>query len=262
MRCPLSGLPFSIVDRLDAERSITGAEVPLSTRLNRSPRPVGATRLLLLRSDGRAAFPVDHGIPVLLAPEVLTSRAEAKNFDLRDPKYAEAYEEMEFYNRVATAETNSSDLLSDFPHLRTLLSTRSQDDRFMQDRWKWIDAVYDAPAQDDAYRHLGPLTDKTVAQIGGKGIHAVKFLLAGARLAWVITPMLGEAKCALALARRMGVEEKLRCVVGLAEELPLADGSVDAIYAGGCVHHMVTDLALPQIARVLRKGGRFSAVEP
>jgi ubiquinone/menaquinone biosynthesis C-methylase UbiE len=46
------------------------------------------------------------------------------------------------------------------------------------------------------------------------------------------------------------------------EQLPF-DGEVfDAIYSGGCLHHMLTELAGPEIQRVLAAGGRFAAVEP
>lgn len=99
-------------------------------------------------------------------------------------------------------------------------------------------------------------------QLGGKGLHAVKFLLAGAAEAWMVTPMVGEAIYARSLAEAAGVADRLRCVVAIAEELPFPSQSFDGIYSGGCVHHMVTELALPEIARVLADGGRFAAVEP
>lgn len=99
-------------------------------------------------------------------------------------------------------------------------------------------------------------------QIGGKGIHAVKFLLAGAEEAWVLSPVLGEMYCAIALSRIVGVSYRLHCVVAVAERLPFQDNYFDAVYSWGCVHHMVTTFALPEIARVLCRGGKFSAVGP
>src|SRR5688572_20886573 len=44
----------------------------------------------------------------------------------------------------------------------------------------WVDTPYDGAAQLDAFRHIGSLEGATVLQIGGSGIHAVKFMLAGA----------------------------------------------------------------------------------
>jgi SAM-dependent methyltransferase len=110
--------------------------------------------------------------------------------------------------------------------------------------------------------HLAPLEGKRTLQIGGSGTHAVKFLLAGAAESWLVTPMLGEAKLARALAEAFGVPAGLHEVVAVAEELPFPDGAFEAVYAGGAIHHTVTDLALPEIARVLRPGGRFAAVDP
>lgn len=74
--------------------------------------------------------------------------------------------------------------------------------------------------------------------------------------------MLGEALCAQALADEVGVGDLLRCVVAVAEELPIRSGAVDAILSGGCLHHMQTEMALPEAARVLREGGRFAAFDP
>src|SRR6185369_15696634 len=126
----------------------------------------------------------------------------------------------------------------------------------------WIDCVPDCKAQYNAYRYLGQIAGKRLLQLGGKGIHAVKWLLGGAAEAWVLTPMLGEVYCSVALAKEAGVLDRLRCVVGVAEEIPLAENSFDGAYSGGCVHHMATELALPEIRRVLKPGGRFSSTDP
>ena len=46
----------------------------------------------------------------------------------------------------------------------------------------------------DAYAYMTPFKGtRTLLRIGGRGIHAVKFLLAGALESWLITPILGEA---------------------------------------------------------------------
>jgi ubiquinone/menaquinone biosynthesis C-methylase UbiE len=45
-----------------------------------------------------------------------------------------------------------------------------------------------------------------------------------------------------------------------AEEIPLGDASVDAVLAGQAFHWFDLDLALPEIARVLRPGGRICLV--
>ena len=48
----------------------------------------------------------------------------------------------------------------------------------------------------------------------------------------------------------------IRTAVGGAEEIPLPDSSVDAVIAGQAFHWFDLDRALPEIARVLRPGGR------
>ncbi len=49
-------------------------------------------------------------------------------------------------------------------------------------------------------------------------------------------------------------------LVGSAEDIPLPDGSVDAVIAGQAYHWFEADVAHAQAARVLRPGGYFAAV--
>jgi SAM-dependent methyltransferase len=57
----------------------------------------------------------------------------------------------------------------------------------------------------------------------------------------------------LAVLRRRGLEG----VDGSAETIPFDDGVADAVVAGSSLHWFELDLALPEIHRVLRPGGRF-----
>jgi SAM-dependent methyltransferase len=218
---------------------------------------------VMLRADGEVAYPVIDGIPILLAPEMLVRDASASAYDVGAPPYAEAYEEMAFYNEFASGGEGGGELSRYADMLRPAQRlTPAGRALFPEPKELWIDAVYDAAAQMDCYRHLAPVQDRVILQLGGKGLHAVKFLLAGAKEAWVVTPMLQEARWAVAFADLLGVATGLRCVVGIAEEMPFADASIDGIYAGGTVHHVVTPVALPEVRRVLRKGGAFAAAEP
>jgi SAM-dependent methyltransferase len=174
----------------------------------------------------------------------------------RDP-YREAYEEMDFYNTVA-ADAQSDVSNSDAYEIvsRTLNNAGSFTGL------EWLDSTYEIASQADAYEFISPIKDMKTLQLGGKGIHAVKFLLAGASESWLLTPMLGEAMFARDLAAAFGVADKFRSVVGIAEEVPLSSSSFDRVYAAGCVHHMITERAFPEVRRILTPGGKFAAIEP
>ena len=57
----------------------------------------------------------------------------------------------------------------------------------------------------------------------------------------------------LAVLRGLGLEG----VEGSAEAIPFGDGAADAVVAGSSLHWFELELALPEIHRVLRPGGRF-----
>lgn len=233
--------------------TLAAAEEAAGPLYTREKTPFGRTNTVLLRGDYKAAYPMVNETPILLVPEALTN--EPKEYDLRDRRWSEAYEEMDFYDRLAV------DITDDFPQaLVDQLVNHAMVAAFPSP--EWLDAPYDAASQLDAFRHLGPAVGQRVAQLGGKGVHAVKSLLAGAEEAWLLTPMHQEAVFAYELARRTGVAARFHTVVAIAEQMPFPDEAFDAIYAGGCLHHMATDFAGPEIRRVLMKGGRFAAVEP
>ncbi len=260
LRCPESGVTLQPMSTEDAEAAL-GAR--LAAPANDSFTPVGRTPDVMLRADGAGAYPVRDRIPILLAPELLVPEGTARRVDIGAPRYAEAYGEMAHYDAEGARDaldvehsTAARDLV---PLARLAEAERTS---FPAPERRWLDAKYELAAQLDAFRHLAPLTGTRVLQLGGRGIHAVRFLLAGARSAVVVSPMLGEMRFAVALARACGVEDRLRAVVGLAEELPLADGIVDRVYAQGSLHHWQIAPALSQCMRVLVPGGRFAAVEP
>ena len=176
----------------------------------------------------------------------------------------EASSETELLARLQSIEevASVSDSLS-FAGLARLCRARDGGvsfESFPDPRRLWLGATFDCLAEHEALEFLAPLRNKSVLQLGGKGTEAVKLMLGGARAGYVVSPVESELDCARELARLCGV--KLACHLGLAEEIPFPDGSFDAVYAPGCAHHFQTEEAFPEIARVLRPGGRFAAVEP
>ena len=233
--------------------TIVAAEEAAGPLHHRERTPYGHTNMVLLREDLKTAYPMVDETPILLVPEALTT--EPKTYDLRDGRWCEAYEEMDSYNRFAVdiAEDISLALVERLVSHASVAPFPSPE---------WLDSPYDAASQLDAFRHLGPAAGQCVLQLGGKGVHAVRSILAGAEEAWLLTPMHQEAIFAQELAHRTGVVTRFHAIVAIAEQMPFSDESFDAIYAGGCLHHMATDFAGPEIRRVLKKGGRFAAVEP
>jgi uncharacterized protein YbaR (Trm112 family) len=264
--CPETKLSLELCSLEEAEKRIGDFLVPRSESFNtkgQASKPFGLSSQVLLRQDLYGAYPIVDGIPILLIPEILTPANRKRSVDLSQLQYAECYEEMEFYNEVAINDVKQIKNSFDFISIAPILNLPKESiPSFPHPKEVWIDTIYDCAAEWEAYEYLTPLSGKRVAQLGGKGTHAVKLLLAGASEAWVITPMLGEAVYARALAEEFGVADRLRCIVAVAEELPVADGTIDSFLLVGCLHHMQTELALPEVKRVLCNGGRFAAVEP
>lgn len=263
LRCPESGQALRL-ENLDSFEAITGSEVVAlrSNDLDKGDEMFGPTRTVLVRDDNERAYPIVDDIPILLVPEVLGAIDRRQNFDLGEAKYSEAYAEMGQYNRVAAMEADDITNSSSFKIVQ-LVADATETDRlnFPNPRSVWLDATYDCAGQFDAYEYIKPIQGKRVIQLGGKGTHAVKFALGDAFEAFSLTPMLGEAQCGRSIARATGVEDRFCPVVAVAEEPPFADRVFDAAYTGGCLHHMVTEVAIPQIVRILREGGRFASID-
>jgi uncharacterized protein YbaR (Trm112 family)/SAM-dependent methyltransferase len=267
LACPLTKQPLKRLSLESAEQEMNAGK-PLQARRTHGTEEAatGRTSEVLMRSDGQVAYPIVDGIPILLGPEALfADGVEPPPSDLLLPQYAEAYAEMDHYNKQASTEAKNIVESESFEAIRSVLRAEvgEKDVPSFPNPWRvWIDAPYDLQAQYEAYNFLAPVLGKTILQLGGKGIHAVKMLMAGAKRATALSPMLGEIRCAVALAEAVGVAERLDGVVGVAEELPFRDRSFDRLYSGGCLHHMVTDIAFGEAARILAAGGRFAAVDP
>jgi len=91
--------------------------------------------------------------------------------------------------------------------------------------------------------------DATALDIGA-GTGKLTRVLA-TRYARVIALEPGDELRVILAARVPGVE----ALAGVAERIPLADGEVDAVFAGQSFHWFANDVALAEIGRVLRPGG-------
>ncbi len=272
LACPVTKSALTLMS-LGEARAAMGVEqlVGRVAQPGFNAAPFGETGHVLLRSDGAAAYPVVNGIPVLLAPEVLTADRMLPPIDLHSPQYEEAYEEMDYYNKVGRqiaadiARSGSLDGQAGFSIQRLNRLHKfppSERDTFPNPYDVWLGSRSDAASEMDCFRHLAPMHGKRVMQLGGSGDAVVRFLLAGAEEGLLVTPMIGEAHVAIAIAEVLGVADRLCCVIGVGEELPFRNLTFDAIFSGGCVHHMETDLAFPEINRILRPGGKFAAFDP
>ena len=270
--CPITHQRLHVVPLADARARIAGG-APLGARTQTPGASViGETDVVMLREDEAAAYPIVSGVPILLAPEVLRHPSAPAVFNLNDPQYAEAYLEMEFYNSAGFSEAHAlrkaGSLLAvrdseSLQHLERLRLRPAQDrDSFPQPPKVWAHSRLDLQSEWDCYQHIGSVTGQRVLQLGGSGRAVQALLLAGAAEALLLTPMIGEAEDAIEVAKLLGVADRFRTLIAVAEEIPLADASVDVAFSAGCVHHMRTEIAFPEIARVLRPGGRFAAIEP
>ncbi len=215
-----------------------------------------------LRTQDDELYPVIGDIPILLFPERLVKSDSVGVVDLKLPQYEEAYTEMDHYNTLADG---SADVIPDIL-IRHILDGTAHSvfdlKNFPNPPDIWIDDVHNSISQHSGYQYLSPIEGKVFMQLGGSGTHAVKALIGGARMAVLLTPMVGEAHAAQKLATQLGVGDRLLPVIGVGEELPFPTENFDAIYSGGCLHHMRTDMAFAEMYRVLKSGGRFACVDP
>ena len=111
------------------------------------------------------------------------------------------------------------------------------------------DRLRPAPAG-EALQWLVPSPDATVLDLAA-GTGLVTRALAAEGIHDVVAVEPDDAMRAVLTARSPGA----RALAGTAEEIPLPDGSVDAVLAGSAWHWFDPERAAAEIARVLRPGG-------
>jgi SAM-dependent methyltransferase len=124
---------------------------------------------------------------------------------------------------------------------------------------EWLMSRLDSLAEWDTCQYIKEVSGKTFLQLGGSGLKSAMFAYLGAE-SYLVTPLVEECEVGKEFARLLNVN--VDCSTGFAEEIPFADETLDIIYSAGCAHHFDTELAFPEIARVLKPGGMFAAIEP
>lgn len=259
--CPVTQTPLRLTSATEVEEGLGAALVSLRKNGHNKALPVGRTTNVLVSDTAETVYPVLDGVPVLIAPEVLGVARDRKEFDLDDPKFEEAYLEMDFYNKVARDEIADIERTKGFRDMQRLVDRVGTPAEFMSNAEAWLTQKYDCAAQEDAYRAMQPVAGRNVMQIGGKGTYVVALLHGGAGSGTLLTPMIGEALFALELARRFGVKGLLP-IVGVAEQLPFENAAIDRIIVPGSLHHMDVSQALSEGHRVLAPEGVYCAIEP
>jgi ubiquinone/menaquinone biosynthesis C-methylase UbiE len=109
---------------------------------------------------------------------------------------------------------------------------------------------------------LGTITGKDVLDYGcGSGWSTAKLRARGASVTGfdISQTRLGEAQSHLTAGAG---HVNVLLTQSVAESLPFANGTFDAVYGKQILHHLDLKLAVPEIARVLRPNGRAVFLEP
>ena len=99
---------------------------------------------------------------------------------------------------------------------------------------------------------LEPVWERGAVRVADIGAGTGKLTATLAGLGTDVTAVEPDPEMLAELRRAM---PEVRSVPGSAEEIPLPDGSVDAVLAGQAMHWFDMDRAMPEIARVLAPGG-------
>ena len=113
-----------------------------------------------------------------------------------------------------------------------------------------------------AFAQLGDIAGSELLELGaGSGIDSVTLARRGANVtATDIAPASIEV-----MQRRFtknGVADRAHPIVMSAEALTFDDGAFDLVFARGVLHHTDVARVAPQVARVLKPGGRAVFIEP
>lgn len=104
---------------------------------------------------------------------------------------------------------------------------------------------------------LSPVRDRSPLRVLDLAAGTGKLTVALVALGAEVTAVEPDPAMLAELRRELGA---VRSLPGRAEDIPLPDGSVDAVLVGQAMHWFELDLAIPEIARVLAPGGVLAAL--
>src|SRR5450759_4467695 len=152
--------------------------------------------------------------------DVDRAQSEPADEELRPMPPLIPSDEMAFYDAAAQRQGVDLEASDAARQLRALMAVGGEvGATFPEPRKLWIDSPYEPRAQLAAYRRLAPIAGRVALQLGGRGLHAVKFLLAGASEAWLCSPVDGELRFGEALAELAGVSSRFRTISGYGEAI-------------------------------------------
>ena len=138
---------------------------------------------------------------------------------------------------------------------------------FARDDNSLIVGVYASAVFDEAEAYLlkalGDVRGRNVLDYGcGTGGTTVELLEHGAQVTGfdVSATRLRDARHLI--RERAGASADVTLIQSSAEDLPFPDGTFDAVLGKQILHHLDLKIATPEIARVLRPGGRAVFLEP
>ncbi|MBX3011399.1 MAG: class I SAM-dependent methyltransferase [Caldilineaceae bacterium] len=133
---------------------------------------------------------------------------------------------------------------------------------FQQIETDFTQYVAGAPWRQYLFGFLGPVQGKTVLDIAcGYSMTPVILALAGATV-YAVDVAPKTIATVQRYAEYKGVADRLHVHVGPAERLPFADEKFDLLFGGAALHHLQLNVAGPELARVLKQGGRGAFQDP
>jgi len=129
--------------------------------------------------------------------------------------------------------------------------------------WTFDDYRNQSPWRRFMFDFLGPLEDRTILDLGC-GVHPtpIYFALAGAKQVYACDVSSKAVAYVRTLAEQHGVADQVKVIECAAEQLPFDDEHFDLAHGEAVLHHLRLPLAGPEIARVMKEGGKGGFKDP